>query len=875
MRAEKKNIIERILDAADGAFHFRNAVFLTYTANLDFFEGILLQDLLRRGCDNNLILMDRAQYRRTFELSRPSAVGTDYVCAAIRTASTFHPKVTFLCSEKGAALFVGSGNTTQAGFSQNQETFWELRYEHGANEVVPQPIVATVRLLAELATRGGSVARARWGSLLADSPWVGDVLKSKTKSEPTDEWLLSSTDGPILDQVVRFLDDHKANVKDAIVVSPFFDDKLEAMKRLVQKTGCKNVTLLLSQGHNNLPRIDPGTVAKGARVVIKELVGEGARPLHAKILLLKTNRGAVLVSGSANFSRPALCDRFEPGNFEVCMMQYDKSEEAFDALLVGKTGGALKQSEVVRADILETTTQEKYDAEIEECVITFDGRIVVRLVDPIDDTKNALAQVTVSGFTVEFPIKWKSDIEADASVAEIPSDAQAKLISGGAAIKIVRSGKNGISYLTAPCWISHEVFVRRETNSELGKLGRQLYLDESTRILSSYYWWIQRLDTTLNVRENELEKQTRVLEETESEEAGIEQDVSDILKADIYVTENFSEQELRKFIVDPRERHSSVFDFFGLLRRMSSEKITDAGDVSGGSEDIETDQVLRLSSDQKERIANKLIRYVSEYEEKKSLTIVDYNEVLKLMGLAFVGLSMHILDSEGFVDAIDRLLARVFLHPKDNDQIVLWKNGSNADDRSDMERRFLDGPFLPNAILFLNFCSYLYNKDLFQLGRAALRYEGQERVLEAVVDFWRHSSPTKVFDGPDVFRTTERLKLFGGYELDEKQVGEAVRSMFKNSPNKGGSKDRALRCRAMAVSSVVALKNRTLKDLQSELSKLDPKSILDRSTRLRLEQEVANLSTELIDLEKAGSKTDSATLQRAATDPGFLILSCK
>jgi hypothetical protein len=61
-------------------------------------------------------------------LRRPTRAGVDYLLAPIPHVGAFHPKIVALLSEKQPLLAIGSHNSTDAGYSHNEEltAFWGL-----------------------------------------------------------------------------------------------------------------------------------------------------------------------------------------------------------------------------------------------------------------------------------------------------------------------------------------------------------------------------------------------------------------------------------------------------------------------------------------------------------------------------------------------------------------------------------------------------------------------------------------------------------------------------------------------------------------------------------------------------------------------------
>jgi len=73
---------------------------------------------------------------------------------------------------------------------------------------------------------------------------------------------------------------------------------------------------------------------KGANLNFYQIVfkDEENRFLHAKVILMKGNKGSYCLTGSANPTVSAMLSTPPTGNVEVCLLRFEKSKDYFDYL---------------------------------------------------------------------------------------------------------------------------------------------------------------------------------------------------------------------------------------------------------------------------------------------------------------------------------------------------------------------------------------------------------------------------------------------------------------------------------------------------------------------------------------------------------------
>ncbi|WP_217924503.1 phospholipase D family protein [Miltoncostaea oceani] len=274
------------------------ALFLTYSANLDFFERAVLQRT--RGLQARAtVISDSAMVS-----SDPVAVrhaGLKYLDArAVSPRGAFHPKVIVVAGPEAVTLAVGSGNLTLAGWHGNSELWTVIR---GDGQSVPGTFAQAAGFLRGLSD-----------SEVILSPGAGDAMEraalllergTATYQGPR---MVSSLGQPIIDQMPR------GPVDELIAYAPFHDSRIQALEALVDRLAPSALTVFVA----------PDTTVDGARLE-GYLAARGGRLAwtlerphhHGKIISWRIGEQWWALTGSPNLSAPALLSTVADGNCEV------------------------------------------------------------------------------------------------------------------------------------------------------------------------------------------------------------------------------------------------------------------------------------------------------------------------------------------------------------------------------------------------------------------------------------------------------------------------------------------------------------------------------------------------------------------------------
>ena len=294
------------------------------TFSLDFgaIEQILLPNLLGCGSTNVAIIADprMATMALSSGLSLPRQLGVDYALTAPTVnAALFHPKIVLQLGREGGRLFVNSANLTTAGLAGNAEVAVEL--ECGVSDAPELALVrAAWRYLDALVPVGPSAARDAVEWARERSPWL---RYAATVDEPVmlndgtvAAFLARPGDGGLADRFVALIG--ADSVELLAVISPYWDERLEALAYLRQLLHPLRTAVLLDRGSHDFPAGAPEAALIDVIDISERLWP--TRFKHAKVLLARTTLHDHLLVGSANCTAAALgSEGFAGSNAEACL----------------------------------------------------------------------------------------------------------------------------------------------------------------------------------------------------------------------------------------------------------------------------------------------------------------------------------------------------------------------------------------------------------------------------------------------------------------------------------------------------------------------------------------------------------------------------
>ncbi len=323
---EPINLLEALSEYQD----FHTAIFLTYCADLAFFEAAVLHRLWQNGCRNIAVFMDAQRYADTLNDMRDSIkwVGRRYVVCPVRLENqrAFHPKLALLIGPERGRLMIGSGNLTFTGWGHNHEVYSCLDWTSVEPDL--QSLFAQAwAFIQQIDKRWGHSPQIK--TMLQKAIRIAPWLNHQTSS-PDDIQLLHTLEGPIVQQLSQLL--AKEVVHKLVVVTPFLDNDAAAIETLYRQFSPQQLHLILQPGK---AVGNPEALLKLREQIPLQIYSytEPERYLHAKIVTFETETASYILSGSPNCTRAALLLPPEHGNIEVALLRLGETSRQFDYVL--------------------------------------------------------------------------------------------------------------------------------------------------------------------------------------------------------------------------------------------------------------------------------------------------------------------------------------------------------------------------------------------------------------------------------------------------------------------------------------------------------------------------------------------------------------
>jgi hypothetical protein len=312
---------------------FQASVISTYCCYFPFYEEVVLRRLIDRGCTNNILMVDAGLCAEAFasENTRPRRAGRDYTLVPVHLQGAFHPKLIVTLGKSKGALFVGSHNTTLAGFGLNDEVTNEFRTSGAGARQGASVIRAALDYLETFVPSGLADVGHVFDAVQRNVPWLDGPMAVESN-----ERALLMTTGEDADLWTQIRPLIPKRITTAFVCGPFFDRKLGFLQRLLDDVKPRKLVVGIDP---ESVEIDPEAVRKfrGAEFVnvggvprVPNRRDSGTRYLHAKVLWFTGSEGELLVTGSANPSKAAFLSESEWRNAEAVVV--DRREGAAKAL---------------------------------------------------------------------------------------------------------------------------------------------------------------------------------------------------------------------------------------------------------------------------------------------------------------------------------------------------------------------------------------------------------------------------------------------------------------------------------------------------------------------------------------------------------------
>ena len=286
-----------------GAKGFHSSLISTFGIDFDAYENVCLNRLRGAGCTNNFILPDARMLSLALDgaSAPPRHAGRRYAAARMeaRRKGVFHSKLFLRLGRKGGELLVGSANMTAPGLAGNRELMGMI--ECGREESGERAIVAAALAYLEARLDRGQASIAQqvtW--MLARTPWLKDAQPATGLTELRDgsvaAFLSSDGETGIGRQFVDFISDRP--VERLVVISPYWDENLAALKQFVAELGPREMVLLIEPDRRLFP---VNALKEFSDIALRDIsVLDDKRFFHAKAIIVQTKEWDHVLFGSAN-----------------------------------------------------------------------------------------------------------------------------------------------------------------------------------------------------------------------------------------------------------------------------------------------------------------------------------------------------------------------------------------------------------------------------------------------------------------------------------------------------------------------------------------------------------------------------------------------
>jgi hypothetical protein len=316
---------------AESGFH--SAFLTTFAFGAQAFEDIPFSRLRGSGCRNITVLADRQMINQSFaEYGPPKFAGTSYHLVKADAPGAFHPKITLLIGEKKGKLLVGSANLTALGLGGNRELVASIVYTPETQGHARYFAEALTYIRRNVPEDDLWVSTAIQRALRA-APWLRQALEAATPPDETAKpevaLLLDRPGTTILDQIVRLVGDDP--IERLIVVSPFWDTRLEGLARLRTALAMPSTDLLIEPKTTSFPKSE---LQRFSGVDLFDVdPSDSKRFVHAKLVVAQGRSWDHVISGSMNCTLPALIGPSLPrGNAEAGVYKRVPPGTAIEAL---------------------------------------------------------------------------------------------------------------------------------------------------------------------------------------------------------------------------------------------------------------------------------------------------------------------------------------------------------------------------------------------------------------------------------------------------------------------------------------------------------------------------------------------------------------
>jgi hypothetical protein len=300
---------------------FHTSIVTTFGVDFDAYETIALSRFRGSGCHNNLLVVDRGMLAHALwgASALPRFAGRHYRVSEAFATGVFHPKLFLQLGRRQGRVVIASANATASGLAGNLELAGIIECDQ--NDSPEQRFIAAAwQYAGRFFDRNQRGLNQQMSWTEQRTPWLRATRPAEGLIKLSDgtaaEFLATTGNSGILDRFVAGVTSDK--IRRLIVISPYWDDDLSALRDLHARLQPQQTLLLIDKQR----ALFPNTALDDLDNV--HLVDIGAafdgRFVHAKLFLAQSKNSDHAVFGSANCTFAALGRSDVRGLNEECCM---------------------------------------------------------------------------------------------------------------------------------------------------------------------------------------------------------------------------------------------------------------------------------------------------------------------------------------------------------------------------------------------------------------------------------------------------------------------------------------------------------------------------------------------------------------------------
>lgn len=321
----------RLFDATG----YHTTFITSFCVDFDTYEAVILARLREAGSTNNVLVADeRMLALATAEgASLPQHAGRRYSVLGVRSTGVFHPKIVLQLGRSKARLTIASANMTAAGVAGNLEVVGSVEASEEDSAFAPL-LRQALDYLSPLVNASPAGAR-QWAWALNKSPWLQRVAASEMGIDSQGRRVAFLSDrmpGSIGGHFVDIVGGSR--VTRLVVVSPYWDGDLAALRGLAQRLEAAEVCVVINPASQLFPAHAVRADDSWQFFDVRKLGGPAdGRFAHAKVVIAQTADADHVLYGSANCTVAAMGAGATTGiNAEACIYRQMPASSAVEAL---------------------------------------------------------------------------------------------------------------------------------------------------------------------------------------------------------------------------------------------------------------------------------------------------------------------------------------------------------------------------------------------------------------------------------------------------------------------------------------------------------------------------------------------------------------